>query len=111
MSLKKAKEVIEIEAKAIKELSKRIDRNFLKAVDLIFKCKGRVIVTGMGKTGIVGHKIASTFSSTGTPSIWMHGAEAVHGDLGQVTKSDIVIIISNSGETEETKRLLHDGCS
>jgi len=104
--LKKAKEVLKIEASAIGELSKRLDGSFTKAVDLIIKCKGRVIVTGMGKTGIIGRKIASTLSSTGTPSIWMHSAEAVHGDLGQVTKNDIVIVLSSSGETEETKRLL-----
>jgi arabinose-5-phosphate isomerase len=106
MSLNKAREVINIEAQAIKELAKRIDNNFIKAIDLIVKCKGRVIVTGMGKAGIIGHKIAATLSSTGTPSLWMHSAEAVHGDLGQVKRNDILILISNSGETEETKRLL-----
>jgi len=106
MSLKIAKELIQIEARAIRDLGKRIDGNFLKAVDLIIKCKGRVIVSGMGKTGIVGRKIAATLSSTGTPSIWMHSAEAVHGDLGQVLKNDVLIVISHSGETEETKRLL-----
>ncbi len=106
MLIKTAKDVIAIEAQAIKDLAKRIDKNFLKAVELIMKCKGRVIVTGMGKTGIIGRKIASTLSSTGTPSMWMHSAEAVHGDLGQVTRNDVLIVISNSGETEETKRLL-----
>ncbi len=106
MTLKKAKEVIEIEAQAVKDLSKRIDDNFSKAIDVIAKCKGRVIVTGMGKTGIIGRKIAATLSSTGTPSLWMHSAEAVHGDLGQVIKNDIVIVISSSGETDEIKRLL-----
>ena len=106
MLLKTAKQVVAIEAQAIKDLAKRLDKNFLKAIDLIVKCKGRVIVTGMGKTGIVGRKIAATFSSTGTPSVWIHSAEAVHGDLGQVTKEDVVIVTSNSGETEETKRLL-----
>jgi len=106
MSLEKAKEVIQIEAKALSDLAKRLDGNFLKAVDLIVKCKGRVVVSGMGKTGIIGRKISATLSSTGTPSIWMHSAEAVHGDLGQVRKSDVLIIISHSGETEETKRLL-----
>ena len=106
MTIQKAKEVIAIEAKAISDLTGRINRNFLKAVDLIAKCKGRVIVAGMGKTGIIGRKIASTFSSTGTPSLWMHSTEAIHGDLGQVTRNDVVIIVSNSGETEETKRLL-----
>jgi arabinose-5-phosphate isomerase len=106
MTLKKAKEVIAIEAQAVKDLAKRVDNNFTKAVDTIAKCKGRVIVTGMGKTGIVGRKIAATLSSTGTPSLWMHSAEAVHGDLGQVTKNDVVIVISSSGETDEIKRLL-----
>lgn len=106
MSLKLAKEVINIEAQAVKDLTKRIDRNFLKAIELIIQCPGRVIVTGMGKAGIIGRKIAATFSSTGTPSIWMHSAEAIHGDLGQVTKKDVLILISNSGETEEIKRLL-----
>ena len=106
MSLAHAKKVIEIEAQAIAALSRRINVHFQKAVDLIVKCQGRVIITGMGKTGIIGRKIAATFSSTGTPSIFMHSAEAIHGDLGQVTKNDVLIIISNSGETEETKRLL-----
>lgn len=106
MSLTRAREVINIEAQAVKGLLKRLDRNFLAAVDLICKCRGRIIITGMGKTGIMGRKIAATFSSTGTPSIWMHSAEAVHGDLGQVTRNDIVIVLSNSGETDETKKLL-----
>lgn len=106
MSVKKAKEVIYIEAEAIKGLAKRINRDFLKAVDLMHKCKGRVIVTGMGKAGIIGRKISATLSSTGTPSIVMHSADAVHGDLGQVTRHDVIVVVSNSGETEETKRLL-----
>ena len=106
MTLKRAKEVIRIEAQAIQDLVRHIDGHFLKAVDLICKCRGRVVVTGMGKTGIIGRKIAATLSSTGTPSLWMHSAEAVHGDLGQVTRQDILIVISSSGETEETKRLL-----
>lgn len=104
--LKKAREVLQVESEAIRSLSRKLDVHFSKAVDLILRCKGRVIVTGMGKTGIIGRKIASTLSSTGTPSLWMHSAEAVHGDLGQVTRNDIVIVLSNSGETEETKRLL-----
>jgi len=106
MSLKKAREVIEIEAQAVKALVKRVDKNFTKAVELIAKCKGRVVVSGMGKAGIIGRKIAGTLSSTGTPSISMHSADAVHGDLGQVAKDDVLILISNSGETEETKRLI-----
>ncbi len=106
MSLQLAKEVIKIEAQAVNQLSRRIDHQFLKAIDLIAKCRGRVIVTGMGKTGIIGHKIAATLSSVGTPSLWMHSAEALHGDLGQVTRQDILLVLSNSGETDETKRLI-----
>ena len=106
MTIKKAKEVIAIEARAVKDLAKRIDSRFSKAVEILVKCKGRVIVTGMGKTGIIGRKIAATLSSTGTPSVWMHSAEAVHGDLGQVTRNDVVIVLSSSGETDEIKRLL-----
>ena len=87
-------------------MTRRLDRHFEAAVDIIAKCSGRVIVCGMGKTGIVARKIAATLSSTGTPSIFLHSAEAVHGDLGQVTSKDVVIIISQSGETEETVRLL-----
>jgi len=106
MTIKKAKEVIEIEAQAVLDLKKNINKDFVKAVDYLLKCSGRVIVTGMGKTGIIGRKIAATLSSTGTPSIFMHSAEALHGDLGQVTRQDVLIVISNSGETEETTRLL-----
>lgn len=106
MSLSKAREVILIEAEAVRALAGRLDEAFLKSVELIAKCRGRVVVTGMGKAGIIGRKIAATFSSTGTPSQWMHSAEAIHGDLGQVTRNDIVIIISNSGETDEIKKLL-----
>jgi arabinose-5-phosphate isomerase len=104
--LKRAKEVLTIEARAISQMTRRLDRQFEAAIDMIAKCSGRVIVCGMGKSGIVARKIAATFSSTGTPSIFLHSAEAVHGDLGQVTAKDIVIIISQSGETPETIRLL-----
>ncbi|MBF0122328.1 MAG: KpsF/GutQ family sugar-phosphate isomerase [Candidatus Omnitrophica bacterium] len=106
MPLKRAKDVLQIEAQAVTALIGNLDDNFTRAVDVIAKCRGRVIVAGMGKTGIVGHKISATLSSTGTPSIFMHSAEAVHGDLGQVTRDDVVILISSSGETEETVRLL-----
>ena len=104
--LKRAKEVIQIEARAVNGLLKNLDGNFTAAVDLIAKCGGRVVVCGMGKTGIIGRKIAATLSSTGTPSLFLHSAEAVHGDLGQVTSKDILLVISQSGETEETVRLL-----
>jgi arabinose-5-phosphate isomerase len=106
MLLKRAKEVLSIEANAIKSLIDRLDDNFTRAVDVMDSCTGRVVVTGMGKTGIIARKIAATLSSTGTPSIYMHSAEAVHGDLGQVTRDDVIILISSSGETEETLRLL-----
>jgi arabinose-5-phosphate isomerase len=104
--LKRAKDVLAIEAKAVKSLALRLDQQFIKAVELMAKCQGRVIVCGMGKTGIVGRKIAATFASTGTPSLFLHSAEAVHGDLGQVTRQDVLVIISQSGQTEETVRLL-----
>src|ERR1700733_2851406 len=104
--LKRAKEVLTIEAQAIGRMMRRLDLQFETAVETIAKCSGRVIVCGMGKSGIVARKIAATLSSTGTPSVFLHSAEAVHGDLGQVTSKDVVIIISQSGETEETVRLL-----
>lgn len=104
--LQRAKEVIEIETQALKGLMRSLDHNFTDAVDAIAKCAGRVVVCGMGKTGIIGRKIAATFSSTGVPSVYLHSAEAVHGDLGQVTRKDIIIVISQSGETEETVRLV-----
>jgi len=106
VSINKAREVLKIEAKAIKDLAKRIDKNFEKAVNIILKTKGRVIVTGMGKPGFIAQKISATLSSTGTPSLYLHPAEALHGDLGRVTKGDCIIAISNSGETEEIIRLL-----
>ena len=106
MILKRAKEVFKIEAQAIADLSSKLDDNFVQAVEAIYNCRGRVVVSGMGKTGIIGQKISATLSSLGTPSIWLHSAEATHGDLGRVTKDDVVIVLSNSGETEETKNLL-----
>jgi arabinose-5-phosphate isomerase len=106
MSINKAKEVLRIEAKAIQDLIKRIDSNFEKAVKLILKTRGRVVVTGMGKPGFIAQKISATLSSTGTPSLYLHPAEALHGDLGRVTKGDCLIAISNSGETEEIISLL-----
>ncbi len=106
MVLTRAKNVIDAEIQAMTQLKKRLGQDFVKAVKLMAKCQGRVIVSGMGKTGLIGRKISATLSSTGTPSTWLHAAEALHGDLGQVTKADIVILISHSGETEETKSLL-----
>ncbi|MFA5092650.1 MAG: KpsF/GutQ family sugar-phosphate isomerase [Candidatus Omnitrophota bacterium] len=104
--IKRAKEVFEIEAQAIRLLKGRLGKDFIKAVDLILKCKGRVVVSGMGKTGIIAQKFSATLASTGTPSLFLHTAEAIHGDLGKVTKEDIIIILSYSGSTDEMKQIL-----
>lgn len=104
--IKRAKQVLRLEAKAIEDLCGRLNSNFERAVDLVSKCRGRVVITGMGKGGIVGQKISATISSLGTPSLWLHSAEAVHGDLGRIKKEDVVIVVSNSGETQEVKELL-----
>jgi arabinose-5-phosphate isomerase len=101
-----AKKVFNIESKAISSLGDRLDQNFERAVELIRNCKGRVIVSGMGKSGIIGKKIAATLASTGTPAFFMHPAEASHGDLGMVTGDDIVLALSNSGETDELVGLI-----
>jgi arabinose-5-phosphate isomerase len=101
-----AKRVLKIEADAVAALTEKLDSTFEKAIDIIFKSKGRVVVTGMGKSGLVGKKIAATLASTGTPAFFMHPAEASHGDLGMVTSEDIIIAISNSGETEELAGLI-----
>ncbi len=101
-----AKKVLQIEAEAIFALAQRLNHDFEKAVSIVFGSKGRVVVTGMGKSGLVGKKIAATLASTGTPSFFMHPAEASHGDLGMVTSRDVIIAISNSGETEELTGLL-----
>jgi arabinose-5-phosphate isomerase len=106
MLRKRAKQVLRIEADSIRRLALRISKDFDKAVELIYASKGRVVVTGMGKAGIIGQKISATLASTGTPSLWLHSAEAVHGDIGRVRKEDIVIVISNSGETEEILQLI-----
>ncbi len=104
--IKRAKEVLDIEAQAIKLLKSRLGKDFIKAVELVLKCKGRVVVSGMGKTGIIAQKFSATLASTGTPSLFLHTAEAIHGDLGKVTGDDVVIILSNSGQSEEMKQLL-----
>lgn len=106
MSIKRAKEVLRIESEAITNLIKRLDKYFQKAVVLLYSCSGRIVVTGMGKAGIIGQKISATLSSIGSPSLWLHPAEAIHGDLGRVKSEDVVVAISNSGETEEILRLL-----
>ncbi len=101
-----AKEVLTIEANSILRLKNSIGEEFDKAIDLLFNCKGRVIVTGMGKSGLIGRKIAATLSSTGTPSYFLHPAESTHGDSGIITRNDVIIAISNSGETQELLNLL-----
>jgi arabinose-5-phosphate isomerase len=106
MSLDIARKVLEIEADAVRGLIDTLDERFEKAVDLIFSCTGRTILTGMGKSGIICKKISATLASTGTPSLFLHPAEAVHGDLGMVVEGDLVLAISNSGETEEITRML-----
>jgi len=104
--IKTGKDVLNAEAKAVSSLASRLDENFAKAVDLIFRNRFRVIVTGIGKSGIIGRKIAATLASCGTPAIFIHPAEAGHGDLGMILKKDILIAISYSGETREILDLL-----
>lgn len=101
-----AQEVLQIEADSILKLKDRINDDYEKAIDILYNCKGRVIVTGMGKSGHIGKKIAATLSSTGTPSYFLHPAESTHGDSGLITREDVVIAISNSGETAELMNLL-----
>lgn len=106
MIKEKAIETLQIEADAVRRLIGRVDDEFEAAVNCILDCPARVIVTGMGKSGHVGRKIAASLASTGTPSFFMHPAEAFHGDLGMVTDKDVVIAISNSGETNEVVNIL-----
>ena len=104
--LKHAQDVLRMEAEAILELVPRVDANFAAAISLILECPGRTVITGMGKSGIIGRKMAATFASTGTPSFYLHPAEGIHGDLGMVTAADVVIALSNSGETGEILNIL-----
>ncbi len=104
--LETAKRVLRIEAQAIEGLAHRLDERFERAVELLFQCKGRVVVTGMGKSGLIGRKIAATFASTGTPSLFLHPAEALHGDLGMVMRDDVVLAISYGGDSEEIGHLI-----
>lgn len=106
MIIEEARKVIRIEADALMALADSINGEFERAVRLILATKGRVVVTGMGKSGLIGQKIASTMASTGTPAFFLHPAEGIHGDLGMIMKGDVVIAISNSGETEEVVRIL-----
>ncbi|WP_259443275.1 KpsF/GutQ family sugar-phosphate isomerase [Campylobacter lari] len=105
-AIKIAKEVFEIESKTILDLCDNLDENFSKTIDLILSIKGRCVVSGMGKSGHIGAKIAATLASTGTPSFFMHPGEALHGDLGMLTSEDVLLAISNSGETEEVLKLI-----
>ena len=105
-ALKQAREVLKIEAECILGLIPKLDQNFSKAVETIYRSKGRVIVSGIGKSGLIGRKIVATFTSTGTPAIFLHPVEGMHGDLGIVTKGDVLIAISNSGETAELNELI-----
>ena len=104
--LQAAKRVFEIEAEAIANLSNQLDNDFSQAVEAILQTKGRVVICGMGKSGLIGKKIMATFASTGTPCFFMHPGEAFHGDLGMVAPDDVFLALSNSGETEEVIRLL-----
>ena len=106
MSLETAKRVLRIESEAIAALIDRLDARFERAVELLYSCKGRVVVTGLGKSGLIGRKIAATFSSTGTRSFFLHAAEALHGDLGMLAPADVLLAISSSGETDELLDLL-----
>jgi arabinose-5-phosphate isomerase len=105
MSLDTARKVLRIEAEAILSLVSRLDESFDQAVALLADCRGRVVTTGMGKSGIICRKIAATLASSGTPALFLHPAEAVHGDLGMLASGDVVVALSNSGETEELVRL------
>ena len=101
-----AREVLTIETEGIAALIPKLDNSFVKAVDLIHRAKGRVIITGVGKSGLVARKLVATFNSTGTPALFLHPVEAMHGDLGMVSKEDVVLALSNSGETGELTLIL-----
>src|ERR1700736_268111 len=105
-SLDSARRVLQIEAQAIQDVMERLDGKFEKAVELLFACKGRVVVSGMGKSGLIARKISATFSSTGTPSFFLHPAEALHGDMGMLARGDVLVGVSYGGETEEIIGLL-----
>ncbi len=106
MSLDSARRVLKIEAQAIQDVLARLDASFERAVDLLFSCQGRVVVSGMGKSGLIARKVSATLSSTGTPSFFLHPAEAHHGDLGMLARGDAMLAISYGGETEELVALL-----
>ena len=105
-SIQEGKRVLGIEARAIASLIDRLDHRFAEAVDLLYACTGKVVVSGMGKSGLIGQKIAATLAGTGTPAFFVHPAEGIHGDLGMLSRHDTLIVISNNGETEEILKLL-----
>src|SRR3954470_20330161 len=105
-TLDHAREVIRTEAEAVAQLAGRLNGAFTQAVEMVLACTGRVVVTGMGKPGFIAQKLSATFASTGTPSLYLHPAEALHGDLGRLVPGDLVMALSNSGETDEIVRLL-----
>jgi arabinose-5-phosphate isomerase len=104
--LELAREVLQIEAREVEALAQRLDDSFTRAVELILQCRGRVVVSGMGKSGHIGSKIAATLASTGTPAFFMHPGEASHGDIGMITKDDVMVALSNSGENDELVTIL-----
>lgn len=106
MSLETARRVLKIEAQAIQDVMARLNASFEKAVEILYTCKGRVVVSGMGKSGLIGRKISATLSSTGTPSFFLHPAEALHGDLGMLARGDAMLAVSYGGETQEIIQLL-----
>ncbi|MCX5825493.1 MAG: KpsF/GutQ family sugar-phosphate isomerase [Deltaproteobacteria bacterium] len=105
-SIRQAKEVLQLEAESILQLIDRVGEDFSRAVDLIYRCTGRVIVAGIGKSGLIGRKIVATLTSTGTQALFLHPVEGLHGDLGIVTKDDVLVAISNSGETDELNMIV-----
>ncbi len=104
--IEQARSILKTEADAVNALVDRIDETFIRAIEIMYSCTGRVVVSGMGKSGIIGKKIAATLASTGTPAFFLNPAEGSHGDIGMVTKDDVILCISNSGETEEIVRIL-----
>ena len=102
----RAARILTVEAEGILGLREKLDANFVRAVEILRATRGKVVVTGIGKSGLIGHKIAATLASTGTPAFFLHPAEGIHGDLGMVHRNDAAIVLSNSGETEEVLRLL-----
>src|SRR5918912_1354311 len=105
-ALQQARRVLELESDAISQLHGRLDGAFLQGVELMCRCQGRTVVTGMGKSGLIARKLAATLASLGIPAFFLHPADAAHGDLGMVARGDVLIAVSNSGETEEILRIL-----